>query len=152
MATLVAEQGHDVLLLERSTGPSFKVGESLIPATYWSLERLGVLERMRRSPFTKKHSVQFFTDSGKATAPFFFREVMDEASAQTWQVLRSEFDQMLLDNATEKGAKVRRGVTVRDVLFEGDRAVGVRAQQEGGEETLGGRRGAWLLAYHPARP
>ena len=28
----------------------------------------------------------------------------------TWQVLRSEFDQMLLENAQEKGAQVQRGV------------------------------------------
>ena len=140
VAALVAEQGHDVLLLERSSEPSFKVGESLIPATYWSLERLGVLERMRRSPFVRKHSVQFFTESGKATAPFFFREASDKASAQTWQVLRSEFDQMLLNNAAEKGARVRRGVTVKDVLFEDDRAVGVRAAgADGRAEETGAR-------------
>jgi flavin-dependent dehydrogenase len=88
---------------------------------------------MRSSPFTRKHSVQFFTDAGKATAPFFFREVTDKASAQTWQVLRSEFDQMLLDNAAQKGAAIRRGVTVREVLFEGDRAVGVRATDADGD-------------------
>ena len=131
-ATLVAAQGHDVVLLERTTEPQFKVGESLIPATYWSLERLGVLERMRSSRFTRKHSVQFFTDSGKATAPFFFREVSDHESSQTWQVLRSEFDQLLLDNAVEKGVEVRRGQTVRDVLVDGERAVGVKVSGNGG--------------------
>jgi flavin-dependent dehydrogenase len=33
---------------------------------------------------------------------------------------------MLLDNAQENGVEVRRGVAVKDVLFERDRAVGVR--------------------------
>lgn len=131
-ATLVAAAGHDVLLLERSTEPQFKVGESLIPATYWSLERLGLLDRMRSSQFVRKHSVQFYTDSGKATAPFYFREVTSHESSQTWQVLRSEFDQLLLDNAAEKGAEVRRGQTVRDILSDGDRVVGVRASDNGG--------------------
>ena len=46
----------------------------------------------------------------------------------TWQVLRSEFDQMLLENAQEKRAEVQRGVSVHEVLFDGERAVGVRAK------------------------
>ena len=46
----------------------------------------------------------------------------------TWQVLRIEFDQMLLENAQEKEAEVQRGVSVREVLFEGEKAVGVRAK------------------------
>ncbi|MDX1644180.1 MAG: FAD-dependent oxidoreductase, partial [Thermoanaerobaculia bacterium] len=52
-ATLAARHGHGVVLLERSTEPRFKIGESLMPATYWTFERLGMLERMRRSPFTR---------------------------------------------------------------------------------------------------
>jgi flavin-dependent dehydrogenase len=131
VAALVAEQGHDVVVIERTKEPPFKVGESLIPATYWSLERLGVLDRMGSSPFTRKHSVQFFTDAGKATAPFFFRETSPDASSQTWQVLRSEFDQMLLDNAAEKGADVRRGLAVREVLFDSHRATGVKIGRNG---------------------
>jgi flavin-dependent dehydrogenase len=131
-ATLVAQRGHRVLLVERSTEPQFKIGESLMPASYWTFERLGVLDRMKASPFTKKYSIQFFTPDGRATKPFFFRETRDHESSQTWQVLRSEFDQMLLDNAAEKGVEVRRGVTVRDVLFEGERAVGVRIATDGG--------------------
>ena len=140
VATLVAEQGYEVVLLERATEPRFKVGESLIPATYWSLQRLGVLERMASSPFIKKYSVQFVTGSGQATAPFFFRETDPGESSQTWQVLRSEFDQLLLDNAVEKGVDVRRGVTVRDVLLDGERATGVRVARNGGPtEELGAR-------------
>ncbi|MBW2277584.1 MAG: tryptophan 7-halogenase, partial [Deltaproteobacteria bacterium] len=141
-ATLVAAQGHDVVLLERSTEPQFKVGESLIPATYWSLERLGVLDRMRSSPFTRKHSVQFYTGSGEATAPFFFHEVSAHESSQTWQVLRSEFDQLLLDNAAERGVEVRRGEAVREILLDGERAVGVRV---GGNRVPGRELGARVV-------
>ena len=46
-ATLSARQGRRVLLLEREQFPRFRIGESLMPATYWSLERLGVLEKLR---------------------------------------------------------------------------------------------------------
>ena len=70
VAALVAERGHQVLLLERERGPSFKVGESLMPATYDSFARLGVLDKLAASRFPRKYSVQFFAASGKASAPF----------------------------------------------------------------------------------
>ncbi len=127
-AALVAEKGHRVLLLERERFPFFKIGESLMPGTYWTLKRLDVLDRLKASVFPRKHSVQFFGGSGKASAPFYFSENNPHESSVTWQVLRSAFDQMLLDNAGAKGAEVCHGVGVRHVLFEGDRAVGVRVK------------------------
>lgn len=127
-ATLVAEKGHRVLLLERDKSPQFKVGESLMPATYWTFERLGVIEKLKASHFPEKYSVQFYSSSGKASAPFYFYRNDPHESSMTWQVLRSEFDQMLLENAQEKGAKIQRGVSVHEVLFDGERAVGVRAR------------------------
>ena len=128
VAALTAQHGYRVLLLERETEPSFKIGESLIPATYWTFKRLGVLEKLRKSHFPQKFSVQFYSRSGKASKPFYFFETNPHESAVTWQVLRSEFDQGLLENAAEKGVEVLRGARVREVLFEEDTAVGVVAQ------------------------
>ena len=137
VATLVAEQGHRVLLLERTSTPQFKIGESLIPATYWTFKRLGMLEKLRASHFPQKYSVQFYSRSGKASNPFYFFQTNPHDSAVTWQVLRSEFDQMLLDNAKEKDVDIRRGTGVREVLFEGDTATGVVTQNvDGTRETL----------------
>ncbi|MDE0469371.1 MAG: NAD(P)/FAD-dependent oxidoreductase [Candidatus Poribacteria bacterium] len=137
VATLVAEQGYRVLLLEREAEPKFKIGESLIPATYWTFKRLGMLEKLRASHFPQKYSVQFYSRSGKASSPFYFFQTNPHESAVTWQVLRSEFDEMLLDNATEKGVEVRRGTSVREVLFDGDTATGVVMQNANGtRETL----------------
>ena len=53
----------------------------------------------------------------------------------TWQVLRSEFDEMLLENAHEKGVEVRRGTRVHEVLFDEDRAVGVQVKVADGSIT-----------------
>lgn len=128
VATLVAEQGHRVLLLEREAEPKFKIGESLIPAAYWTFKRLGILEKLRKSHFPQKYSVQFYSRTGKASSPFYFFQTNPHESAVTWQVLRSEFDEMLLDNAKEKGVEVQRGIRVREVLFEGDTATGVVVQ------------------------
>lgn len=138
-ATLLAQQGHRVLLLERSSEPVFKIGESLMPATYWTLERLGLLQAMKASHFPAKHSVQFFTKTGKASAPFYFFENDPHESSQTWQVKRSEFDQLLLDNAAQTGVEVRRGVAVANVLFDGDRARGVVVEGGGASAELAAR-------------
>lgn len=133
-ATLIAQNGQRVLLLERDAEPTFKIGESLIPATYWTFKRLGMLNRLRRSHFTQKYSVQFYSRSGKASAPFYFFETNPHESSVTWQVLRSEFDQMLLDNASENGVDVCRGVGVRKVIFEGEKATGVVIQNRDNSE------------------
>ena len=136
VATLVAEQGYRVLLLEREAEPKFKIGESLIPATYWTFKRLGMLEKLRTSHFPQKYSVQFYSRTGKASSPFYFFQTNPHESAVTWQVLRSEFDEMLLDNAVEKGVEVQRGVSVREVLFEGDTATGVVVQGTDGTRKM----------------
>ncbi len=64
-ATLLAKHGQSVRLLEREKFPRYHIGESLIPETYWVLNRLGVLTKMKASKFVKKHSVQFVSESGK---------------------------------------------------------------------------------------
>ncbi|HXG48368.1 MAG TPA: NAD(P)/FAD-dependent oxidoreductase [Methylomirabilota bacterium] len=128
-ATLLADYGHRVLLLEREKFPRYHVGESLIPFTYEPLERLGLIPRMKQSAFQKKYSVVFVQPNGKASQPFYFFNRYDrETVAQTWQVLRSEFDQMLLDHARSRGVVVREQTTVTNLLKEGGRVVGVRTQ------------------------
>jgi flavin-dependent dehydrogenase len=82
----------------------------------------------------KKYSVVFISPSGRASQPFYFFNRYDrESVAQTWQVLRAEFDEILLNNARAKGAEVIEEITVKELLREGDRVVGVRAQKKGGE-------------------
>jgi geranylgeranyl reductase family protein len=133
-ATLVAKAGRKVVLFEREHFPRFHIGESLIPQTYWVLKRLDMLDKMKRSHFVKKYSVQFVNQHGKLSEPFYFIDHKPHESSQTWQVVRSELDQMLLDNARGHGVEVHEGARVLEVLFEGDRAVGVRVQLEGGPE------------------
>ncbi len=131
-STLIAQRGHRVVLFEREHFPRFHIGESLIPETYWVLKRLGMLPKMQDSHFVKKYSVQFVSADGKLSAPFYFWDNKPHECSQTWQVVRSEFDLMMLNNAREHGVEVHEGVRVLDVVFEGERAVGVRVQLEDG--------------------
>src|SRR5580658_9432388 len=132
-AAILAEHGHRALVLEREKFPRYHIGESLLPFTFQPLERLGLIDKMRASAFVKKYSVQFVSPSGRASQPFYFFNRYDrDTVAQTWQVLRSEFDQMLLDNALEKGALVKEETIVLELLKDGPRVIGVRAQTRGG--------------------
>jgi flavin-dependent dehydrogenase len=134
-STLLARAGHQVTLFEREHFPRFHIGESLIPETYWVLERLDMLPKMKNSHFVKKYSVQFVSENGRLSAPFYFMDNKPHECSQTWQVERSEFDQMMLANAREHGVAVHEGHRVLEVLFDGDRATGVRVQDETGKET-----------------
>jgi flavin-dependent dehydrogenase len=132
VSTLIAQRGYRVQLFERERFPRFHIGESLIPETYWVLKRLNMLDKLRASRFIKKYSVQFVNANGKLSAPFYFWDNKPHECSQTWQVVRSEFDLMMLNNAREHGVEAHEGVRVLDVLFEGSRAVGVKIQHEDG--------------------
>jgi flavin-dependent dehydrogenase len=136
-ATLVARQGRRVLLLEKESFPRFRIGESFMPATWWSFEALGLLDKLRGSAFQRKHSVQFYTRDGRATRPFYFSDADPNEWSVTWQVDRATFDAFLLDHARECGVEVRERTPVQQVLFEGDRATGVQAlSPEGAAEVF----------------
>jgi len=132
VSTILAQRGVKVALYERERFPRFHIGESLIPETYWVLKRIGMLEKLKRSHFVKKHSVQFVNSSGKESAPFYFQDNKPGECSQTWQVVRSEFDAMMLENAREHGVTVHQPARVTEVLFENERAVGVRVQSDDG--------------------
>src|SRR5262245_52384767 len=133
-STLIAQQGYKVQLFECEHFPRFHIGESLIPETYWVLKRLNMLPKMKASHFVKKYSVQFVNERGKLSEPFYFMDHKPHECSQTWQVYRQEFDQLMLDNAREHGVEVHEGVRVLEVLFEGERAVGVRVADADGSE------------------
>lgn len=136
-ATVLAEQGHRVLVLERERFPRYHVGESMLPFTYEPLYRLGLIEPLRRSAFVKKYSVQFVSPSGKASQPFYFFNRYDrETVAQTWQVLRSDFDLMLMEQARGRGAEVLERTTVTALCREEGRVTGVRTRDASGREQV----------------
>ena len=104
-AALVAAAGFKTLLVERDPVPRMHVGESLMPESYWTLQRLGVIEKLNFSTFSRKIGVQFVDETGKQSQPFYFRQHDDRDSSETWHVERAHFDKLLFDNAAAKGAE-----------------------------------------------
>jgi flavin-dependent dehydrogenase len=126
-AAVLAMHGRRVLVLEKEKFPRYHIGESMMPYCYFPLERVGLVERMKASHHQKKYSVQFVTLDGRLPHPFYFYRHFDHPASLTWQVLRSEFDQMLLDNARAKGAKVLEETKVTEFVREGGAVCGLRA-------------------------
>jgi flavin-dependent dehydrogenase len=93
---------------------------------------MGLLDKLKASPFVRKYSVQFANPAGKESRPFYFFEANHHESAVTWQVTRAVFDEMLLNHAAEQGVIVHQKTPVKQVLFDGDRAIGVEVQMQDG--------------------
>jgi flavin-dependent dehydrogenase len=132
VAGILAREGRKVILFEKEIFPRHHIGESLMTDTYWTFRRLGLLEKLRESPFVRKYSVQFANAAGKESRPFYFFEAVHHESAVTWQVTRAQFDHLLINHAADQGVTVHQGVLVKQVRFEGDRAVGVEVQMQDG--------------------
>ncbi|GAA2902103.1 FAD-binding protein [Actinoplanes cyaneus] len=128
LGTLVAMQGHRVLILEKETFPRYQIGESLLPSTIHGIcHLLGVSEEIAKAGFPRKKGGTFRWGSGSTPWNFSF-SVSPKISGPTsfaYQVERSKFDKILLDNAARKGAEVRQNSTVLDVLEDGERVAGV---------------------------
>jgi halogenation protein CepH len=133
-ATILAERGLKVLILERQRFPRFHTGESLLPALWELWDRLDVTAEIEAAGFVPKQGIIFgMTRSGEEVALLTSEYPEYFPRTYTYHVERSQFDQILLNNARQKGVEVREGWSVQDVIFEEDRARGVLAGPSDGE-------------------
>jgi len=132
VASILAREGRKVVLFEKERFPRHHIGESLMTDTYFTFQRMGLLEKLKASPFVRKYSVQFANPAGKESRPFYFFEANHHESAVTWQVTRAQFDLMLIEHAAEQGAEVYQETQIKRVLFDGARAYGVEARMTNG--------------------
>lgn len=125
---LLAEKGHDVLIVEKEKFPRYHVGESLMPFCYFPLERLGLIDKLMDSGNPRKYCVQFVRQDGFLSQPFYFFQHFDHPSSTTWQVWRSEFDKMILDKARLNGATVWEETKAKALLKEDEQVKGIRVE------------------------
>jgi 2-polyprenyl-6-methoxyphenol hydroxylase-like FAD-dependent oxidoreductase len=132
VATLLAEKGHRVTLLEKARHPRFHIGESLLPANLPLFEKLGVRAEVEAIGMTK-WGAEFVSPWHERRQTFEFADAWDKSMPFAFQVRRSAFDEILIRNAAKKGAEVIEGCRVRDVEFlPDDRGAIVRAEHEDG--------------------
>jgi flavin-dependent dehydrogenase len=127
IATLLARRGHHVTLLEKERHPRFHIGESLLPANLPLFEELGVAEQVRAIGM-RKLGAEFISPWDGREQDFRFAEAWDKSMPYSYQVRRSQFDEILIRNAARAGAQVIEGCRVRTVEFQpGPGGAGVAA-------------------------
>jgi FAD-dependent halogenase len=135
IATLLAKQNRDVLLLESEKFPRYHIGESMVPGVVPILDELEVLDKVDAHGFTKKYGATFVWGQDRAPwdVRFCDRSIAAQKYGSTYQVIRSEFDDLLLRHAQSQGVEVREEHKVTNVLFSGDRCQGVEFKDSQGE-------------------
>ncbi|GAC1302467.1 MAG: NAD(P)/FAD-dependent oxidoreductase [Steroidobacteraceae bacterium] len=130
-AILLAGSGLRVVVVEKARHPRFHIGESPLPANLPLLERLGVSEKVRAIGMPK-WGAEFVSAADGRSHEFQFANAWNKTLPMSYQVRRSEFDEILIRRAAETGAEVIEGCRVRDVEFLGDEKVLVHAVHEDG--------------------
>jgi flavin-dependent dehydrogenase len=118
LSALLAEAGLRVLCLDKDEFPRFHIGESLLPATDFVVETLGV--EPDPNVFLFKGGAQFICEKTGRKQAFDFAHALPGPQRYAWQVERAKFDTILRDKAREYGADVRHGIRVSDVVFHDD--------------------------------
>jgi flavin-dependent dehydrogenase len=131
-AALLAERGLDVLVLEKDHHPRFHIGESLLPFNVPLLERLGVADQIERIGMPK-FGVDFVSPTHRRTVAFEFGDAWDKSLPSSFQVRRSAFDEVLLRNASAKGAQVLEGWRGTELDLDHQSGVAVTAKNDAGE-------------------
>ncbi len=120
---VLARNGRRVVILEKEKFPRFRVGESLLPASSDTFERIGVKEKLDRAGFLIKHGGEISSGCGTARGVYLFRNSLNPRWKTSYQVDRSKFDQVLLDHAQDCGCEVRYEVSVDHCALENQEAI-----------------------------
>lgn len=134
VSAFLAEQGHQVVLLEKAHHPRFHIGESLLPANLPLFERMGIADEIKAIGMYKP-GAEFVSPHHRWTQRIEFAEAWDKTMPHAYQVPRAEFDHILIRNAAKKGTEVHQGCKVTAVVFhdDGDGAT-VTARNDDGRE------------------
>lgn len=122
---VLARAWVSVAVVEKATFPRFQIGESFLPVTLEQMERLGLMEPLRRLPHMPKYGAEFGMGDAEDTSVFHFNEGLVGGENETFNIARADFDAMVLEQAKAAGAAVLQPVGVRgiDRLADGDAAV-----------------------------
>lgn len=115
-ACLLAREGFEVTVFEREKFPRYHIGESLLTSLMPLARFMGVAEKLDRHGFIKKPGAYFALKQGMEPGHIDFSRVA--SFPYTFQVIRAEFDQILLGHAVEQGARVFEETQVTSIRFD----------------------------------
>lgn len=136
-AMFLAAAGIKATIIEKETFPRYHIGESMTGECGNVVRDLGLEAEMIRRRHPVKHGVRVFSPKGKHTFSVPVRGRAADGSmfdASTWQVRRSDFDAMLLDEATSRGADLIHGTAIAPLRGDDGAVTGVRLRLADGAE------------------
>ena len=119
-ATLLAKAGRRVVVFERDKFPRFHIGESLLPFSMQTFDRLGIRGTLDAN-FLPKYGGEIVSACGTKGVKFYFKDGFRSKRDRAYQVTRSDFDKVLLDHSRANGAEVQEETEVTKLEFADDR-------------------------------
>jgi flavin-dependent dehydrogenase len=116
VATLLAKEGIEVVLLEKEKFPRPQVGESILPHMWKFTDRLGITEKIRQEGFLAKSGGIIAWD-GKIHQLGFSNFGYTNPDRMGLHVERDIFDDILLKHSAALGVHVFEEINVRNVDF-----------------------------------
>jgi flavin-dependent dehydrogenase len=118
-AMFLLREGITPVILEQEEFPRFHIGESLTGESAQVLRRLGLEEEMIKREYPIKHGVKVYGTN--ATNSWYVKVSSRDDDWNlydniTWQVRRSDFDQMMQNEAVKRGAILKRGQAVQALV------------------------------------
>ncbi len=131
-AMFLIKEGINPIIVEQEEFPRFHIGESMTGEAGALLRRLGFEKAMTARQYPAKHGVRVFGSSSWFIPVASRDENWQLQPASTWQVRRSDFDGMMLQEAQKRGAILVRGTAVKVLQTEGGAVCGITIRKPDG--------------------
>ena len=128
-ALYLLTEGVRPVILEKADFPRYHIGESMTGECGACVRSLGLEQRMTAEGHAVKLGVKVYGEGGKNAfwVPVAERTPDNELRlGRTWQVLRSNFDEMMLTAAIERGAELVPCEAVAPLVESDNRVAGIR--------------------------
>jgi geranylgeranyl reductase family protein len=138
-ARLLAQQGWDVLLVDRERFPRSKTcGDGLTPRCVADLQRLDLLPQLLEAGYPRVKGARMVAPNGHDWRPRF-AEYVPRLPAYGLVVPRSELDERLRQRAVDAGVRFLDGYHAREVLRADGRVTGLQGVLDGNIRTIHAR-------------
>ena len=133
-AMYLIRKGIKPIIIEKESFPRYHIGESMTGECGGILRDLGLTDKMTQANYPIKHGVKVYGEN-----PWFLPVMARTSEGQlkdqtTWQVRRSQFDQMMLNEAVAQGATLIEGQATRPLQNDNGDITGVQVRTKDGSE------------------
>lgn len=129
-ASHLVNQGHSVVIVERTKFPRYVIGESLLPLSMEHFEEVGLLPALEEQNFEIKNGALFIKDGKEFMIDF--ADNFTSGWTWTWQVPRRQFDKVLADETSKKGVNILYESTVDSIDFSDNELVNFKVKDDSG--------------------